>query len=137
MQQPSNCDKEGRSLAERAMLAIINDFIFRSLAAAACRQILPADGGVNAGSKFQQENVFCKVLAVPRAAPGQSSAMMIAIQQAPNFWPPFLFFPPAPSSASGGCHRLNGRNGFGDPRQNPMPAERPIDRTVVTREKKW
>jgi hypothetical protein len=93
MQQPSNCDKEGRSLAERAMLAIINDFIFRSLAAAACRQILPADGGVNAGSKFQQENVFCKVLAVPRAAPGQSSAMMIAIQQAFEFLASLLILP--------------------------------------------
>ncbi len=99
-------------------------------------------GGANAGSKLlsARERVLQGAGGSAAGAPGgQSSAMMIAIQQAPEWLRPLLLILPAsrlrlPVVAKPPPHMVE--MALGTLRQNPMPAERPIDRTVSSDSKR-
>jgi hypothetical protein len=99
---------EGRSLAVRVMLAIINDFDFR---ARLWVDSTLADGDANGGSSFSKKAHFVRCWPSSGAVPGQFSAMMIAIQQAPEWLQPFLLIitashlPPIDKMVSGDSKR--------------------------------
>jgi hypothetical protein len=141
-QQSSNRDKEGEISGGKSDASYHQRLHFQSLAAAGLSSDSAlADGGANAGSKLlsARERLLQSAGGSAGAAPGQSSAMMIAIQQAPEWLRPLLLILPAsrlrlPVVAKPPPHTVE--MALGTLRQNPMPAERPIDRTVSSDSKR-
>jgi hypothetical protein len=142
MQQSSNRDKEGQISGGKSDASYNKRLHFQSLASAGLSaDSALAEGGANAGSKLlsARERLLQGAGGSAGAAPGQSSAMMIAIQQAPEWLRPLLLILPAsrlrlPVVAKPPPHMVE--MALGTLRQNPMPAERPIDKTVSSDSKR-
>jgi hypothetical protein len=135
MKHTSNRDKDGEISGGKSDASYQKRLHFQSLAAAGLSADSGlADGGATAGSKLlSARERLLQGAGGSGGAPGQSSAMMIAIQQAPEWLRPLLHMLPAsslrlPVVAKPPPHLVG--MALGMLRQNPMPAERPIDKTV-------
>ena len=131
MKQASSRDKDEEISGGMSDASYQKRLQFQSLAASGMSADAGLDGGAPAGSKLlSARERLLQGAGGAAAAPGQSSAMMLAIQQAPEWLRPLLLILPAsrlrlPVVANPPPHLVE--MALGTLRSNPLPAERPVD----------